>query len=202
MTQTVYFARYAYGQPALLQAEVEETPKTYVVRRSHPVSGRPCRGSMVLGQVVRKADLGHEASVGHETLQVFTTLADALAWLVERAAARVTRLAEEVEAAQRQREELAAELRATTALTEDYPAPEGRPGAFGYRLTWTDSTKEEATVTVGGHAVLIREERPGYGGYESVWALYDAGDDQPLRREVFLDDILYWAAKTAHEMGA
>lgn len=121
MSQTMYLARWQWGQPELYTVEVEETPKTYTLRgEPTPVAGfRGC----FWGQVLRKADLGQGSGRNDgEAMQIFVALPDALAWLMEQATAYINRLSGQLGEAQQQRDKL------TRMLKEARPAEAALPG--------------------------------------------------------------------------
>lgn len=100
-----YLSRWEWGKPELYQIEVEEKPKSYTVLHCEPVEGFTQR---FFSRVLRKADLGVvQYGRGQATAQVFTTLSDALVWLMEQAEDHAEQLAADTAAAWQQRHSLA-----------------------------------------------------------------------------------------------
>lgn len=99
-----YLARWRWGKPELYTVEVEETPKTYLLREATPVVGFR---EHFWGQVLRKADLGRYSGQNDgEAMQIFAAFPDALAWLVEQATVYINRLSGQLGEAQQQRDRL------------------------------------------------------------------------------------------------
>jgi len=110
---TIYIAELAFGRPTLIEAEVgRETPKTYVLAHHTVLLG----GKAWVNRVIKK-DWAHE-KLGGIRREVFSTLREAVTWLIGEADAEMYRLTAEQAAVQALRDEL------TQALTAQSEAPE------------------------------------------------------------------------------